>query len=354
MPMRHLLFMQVTEPRSLSGFLAEYWPVVLPALLGFLAIYLLLPRPRGSWGVWGGVCGAAALVTGGVCLIHWVAPWPEAILFYCFAGLAILAGGLMITQSNPVYAALSFALVVLSTCGLFLLQAAPFLMAATIIIYAGAIVVTFLFVIMLAQQEGYSSADLRSREPFLGTLAGFVLMGATLCTVQRAMATPELDRAINDLNAVVAAGAVADADYILGSPAAKGEPRPRHDQRLHAIIETAHRSIHDDDDPIINTVFLLEKDWQMQEKGFEPLKKHAAEVAKKLEEVRTSRGTLAQGQVPGKPELKAGVLPHRNVEGLGRVLFTDYLVPVELAGVLLLVATIGAIVIATRHSEVLR
>ena len=41
-----------------------------------------------------------------------------------------------------------------STCGLFLLQAAPFLMAATIIIYAGAIVVTFLFVIMLAQQEG--------------------------------------------------------------------------------------------------------------------------------------------------------------------------------------------------------
>ena len=58
----------------------------------------------------------------------------------------------------------SFALVVLSSCGLFLLQAAPFLMAATIIVYAGAIVVTFLFVIMLAHQEGPSDADYRSRE----------------------------------------------------------------------------------------------------------------------------------------------------------------------------------------------
>ena len=41
-------------------------------------------------------------------------------------------------------------MVVLSTCGLFLLNAAPFLMAGTVIIYAGAIIVTFLFVLMLA------------------------------------------------------------------------------------------------------------------------------------------------------------------------------------------------------------
>jgi hypothetical protein len=42
--------------------------------------------------------------------------------------------------------------------------AAPFLAAATVIVYAGAIVVTFVFVIMLAQQEGMASADQRSRE----------------------------------------------------------------------------------------------------------------------------------------------------------------------------------------------
>src|SRR5262249_14713659 len=79
----------------------------------------------------------------------------------------------------------SFAMVILSTCGLFLLQAAPFLMAATIIIYAGAIVVTFLFVIMLAQQSGLDNADYRSREPFLSCVAGFVLLAAILCVLQR-------------------------------------------------------------------------------------------------------------------------------------------------------------------------
>jgi hypothetical protein len=49
-------------------------------------------------------------------------------------------------------------------------------MAATIIVYAGAIIVTFLFVIMLAQQSGLSDADLRSREPALATVAGFFLL----------------------------------------------------------------------------------------------------------------------------------------------------------------------------------
>ncbi len=53
-------------------------------------------------------------------------------------------------------------------------------MAATIIIYAGAIVVTFLFVLMLAQQTGLDDADMRSREPLLASLTGFVLLGALL------------------------------------------------------------------------------------------------------------------------------------------------------------------------------
>ena len=47
-------------------------------------------------------------------------------------------------------------------------------------------------------------------------------------------------------------------------------------------------------------------------------------------------------------------LPAENVAGLGRSLFTDYLLAVELAGTLLLVATIGAIAIAGRRPEGLR
>jgi NADH-quinone oxidoreductase subunit J len=47
-------------------------------------------------------------------------------------------------------------------------------------------------------------------------------------------------------------------------------------------------------------------------------------------------------------------MPAENVASLGRSLFTDYLIPVELAGTLLLVATIGAIAIAGRRAEGLR
>ncbi len=79
-------------------------------------------------------------------------------------------------------------------CGLFLLQAAPFLMVGTTIIYAGAIIVTFLFVLMLAQQEGYSDADQRSREPLLVSLTGFVLLGALLYVLQQTYGTRDLDR----------------------------------------------------------------------------------------------------------------------------------------------------------------
>ena len=76
-----------------------------------------------------------------------------------------------------------------------------------------------------------------------------------------------------------------------------------------------------------------------------------------MEAIRQAHGTLSPPgtrSIPGHKDLVAGKLPHRNVEGLGRLLFTDYLVPVEIAAVLLLVATIGAIVIAGRHTEVLR
>jgi NADH-quinone oxidoreductase subunit J len=112
-------------------------------------------------------------------------PLIESILFWTFASAALVSGVLMITSRNPVYAALWFALVTLSTCGLFLLQRAPFLAAATIVVYAGAIVVTFLFVMMLAQQSGATIYDQRSRQPLAATVAAFLLLGALLYTLER-------------------------------------------------------------------------------------------------------------------------------------------------------------------------
>lgn len=92
--------------------------------------------------------------------------------FLALAAISLASAVMMITSRNPVYSALWFAMVLLANSGLYLLAGAEFLAAATMIIYAGAIIVTFLFVIMLAQPMGTASYDRYSREPFLACVTG--------------------------------------------------------------------------------------------------------------------------------------------------------------------------------------
>jgi len=100
--------------------------------------------------------------------------------------LAVLAGLRVVTHPRPVYSALYFLLVVLSTAALVLMAGAEFLAAALVIVYAGAILVTYVFVIMMAQQSAAAEGDSRfgaafdydrsAREPAAAVLAGFVLV----------------------------------------------------------------------------------------------------------------------------------------------------------------------------------
>jgi NADH-quinone oxidoreductase subunit J len=73
----------------------------------------------------------------------------EGVFFWMFAGVAVAASLLVIGQRNPMYSVL---LLILSFCalsGLYVLLEAPFVAVIQIIIYAGAIMVLFLFVVML-------------------------------------------------------------------------------------------------------------------------------------------------------------------------------------------------------------
>jgi len=329
------LFLQVTDPdrTTLVELLRAYWPIVVTAVLGFVGIYGLLPQARRSKAVWGGLVLAVAILAGGRWLIHYEGVWPERLLFYAFSLLALLGGVFMLAQQNPVHAALSFALVVLSTCGLFLLLHAPFLMAATIIIYAGAIVVTFLFVIMLAQQAGLGSADARSREPFLASLAGFVLLGALWMVLDR---TYDVAPLLGQLERAAAATSFEDVAQLWGDPG----PKPAAAKSPAAFHELKQRFPED-------LVHNLDHAWSRRD--LPGVKKHAAALVAQAAADAPRRGTVKPaGAPPARP------LPAQNVAALGRTLFSDYLVPVELAGVLLLVATIGAIVIALRRGEGLR
>ena len=118
-------------------------------------------------------------------LTFWSPPGPflSGLFFYLF-GIAAVAGGLLtVTSRNPIYSALWFASVVLSTAGLFVLAGAQFLAAGTVIVYAGAIIVTFLFVIMLAQMEGKAVYDRAARAPARATFTCFLLFWCLLYTL---------------------------------------------------------------------------------------------------------------------------------------------------------------------------
>ena len=77
----------------------------------------------------------------------------EVILFILFAGVAAVSSVLMITRSNIVIAALFLILNLGAIAGLYLLLNAQFLAVIQVIVYAGAIMVLFLFVIMLLKPE---------------------------------------------------------------------------------------------------------------------------------------------------------------------------------------------------------
>lgn len=147
--------------------------------LGGAGIYLLLPkadRTQTRAGAIVGLLGVAGLLT--VLAARVVLPDGQTGYFYLFATIAIVSAARVITHPKPVYSALYFVLVVIAVAALLVLQGAEFVAIALIIIYAGAILVTYLFVIMLAQQGDASVYDRRSREPFFSVLAGFVLMAA--------------------------------------------------------------------------------------------------------------------------------------------------------------------------------
>jgi NADH:ubiquinone oxidoreductase subunit 6 (subunit J) len=366
-------------------FLVRQWPITLPAALGVAVVYLLLPRARpllgrkSQAGAW-----VAVLVVLALCVAAIRAFTIETVLFCAFSGLAILFGGLLITQRNPVHAALSFAVVVLSTCGLFLLQAAPFLMAATIIVYAGAIVVTFLFVIMLAQQSGMSDADHRAREPFLSTLGSFVLLGALLYLLNQTYDTRNADQLLQrmdsamgeleawarDSNANPASEVGNDLESLFASveQEAKGHARSPDKTRLDDAIHKARANWMEFE----GALRMKAGDEEMQERLRE-----MKEALKSLKDVGTEfRDTYGALQPHGngpekfstfsgpranrafhtlpRDERGQAAMPAENVAAVGKSLFTDYLVPVELAGMLLLVAAIGAIAISGRRTGGLR
>ena len=237
-------------------------------LVGAIGLWLALPQRIRFGKTIGGVLGVIAL---GLFASDWprLFPWTDQGVFWLISAVTIIAAVATISSQSPVYCAIWFALSLLGTAGLFFFNGAEFLGVATVVVYAGAIVVTFLFVIMLASPEGHASYDRLSWGWFARTASVFA-----------------------------AAAIVGILTMLLGG------------LKDQAIVKEQERS-------------------------------EQAAVA-----VKSAAHSAEPRRLPAKPRQEEVFGSQDHMANLGRVLFSQHLVSVEVAGTLLLAALVGAISIA--------
>ena len=234
------------------------------------------------------------------------------ILPIVFGVIATMAAVRVITHRRPVFAALYFILVVLASSGLFLVLQAEFMAFALIIVYAGAILITYMFVLMLAQQSpsdgtdsGASWYDRTPREPAIALLAGFIL----LVTLIDAMSDSRADHFDNRVEAI----------------AQRAEATPWNDlARMPRALLSAAQSVEPE------TVDVL---------GAPHVHDGVASVPVRLRGGVESEVVLPPSAAPG------------NTRVVGLALVADFPVSLEMAGVILLMAMFGAVVLARKQIE---
>ena len=208
-----------------SPFTEPVLPLALCTIAG-VATWMLLPKGTSRRGPLPYIATGLAIIAFAamfLLLIQWasVASGATAVYFWLFSAIALVGSLRVITHPQPVYSAMYFVMTVFASAGLFVLMWAEFLAAALVIIYAGAILVTYTFVIMLASEasgQGLVSKmtggtapeldlDVKSRSPLLACLGGFVTMAALLSVIfQKAQAIAPHGPIQPDASAIVSGG----------------------------------------------------------------------------------------------------------------------------------------------------
>jgi NADH-quinone oxidoreductase subunit J len=237
--------------------------------------------------------------------------------FWVLAALTVGSAGAAIAMRSAVYSAIWFAVSLLGTGGLFCLQNAQFLGVATVVVYAGAIVVTFLFVVMLAQPEGHDAYDRIS----WGPLAKPVIVGSAAVLLGLVL------------------GTVGPALGVLG---AKAPAKTTAKTTAKATVKTAAKTAETPSGSAAKN---------KAESGAK-----AGVKAVVTESPSTKGDETAVGAAVTEPSL-----PNRSaidtIDGrghmarLGSVLFSRHLLAVELGGTLLLAALVGAVAIVIQGRD---
>jgi len=272
---------------------------------------MLLGAPRGPLRMGGGAIGLAGLIW----LFIEASGLPGGrvddvvgeVFFLIFALVAIASAIQMIVQQRPVYSALFFVLVVLATCGMLVMLEAFFMAFAVVIVYAGAILITYMFVLMLAQQASDADHageipeyDRRPRDPVNAAAVAGLFMAVTVAAVFSGL--PELPP-----QATAADRTAADAALLARLPGEVAR-QVRDDASLPEDLASA---MHVSDEGGI--VVTLHRDGQAGE--------------------------------------QVALEPPGNTAHVGWSLVADFPASLEVAGVILLMAMFGAVVLARREVE---
>lgn len=289
--------------------------------IGALGVLVALPRERLTPAVFGAILLAGAF---GALVLGLGFAAPDQVPnfhFYIFSLIALLASLRVISHPRPIYSALYFILTILAACGLYLILSAEFLAFALIIVYAGAILITYLFVIMLAtegptadQVEALNEYDRVAREPVLAAGAGFIVLAA-LTTL-----------------------------LVGGSTGLKADPRLMPgDTRLAVMPQKVNDSLRaagliKGDEGVIH----IEKERRW---GITPRRdgNGTLYVADK-NGLGASTRLIPQAQWPADLRLS-------NTEGVAFSLIDGHPGAIEIAGVILLMAMLGAVVLARKKVE---
>ena len=134
----------------------------------------------------------------------------DSLIFFYFASVIVFTAALVVAARNPIYSALSLLVMFFHVAGLYITLHAEFLAAIQIIVYAGAILVLYLFVVMLLnlkRDEHYH------RQGKIGVLLGLTLLAETILLA--------LSRGVVDFQ--VATPAKSAAGTVVGNTESIGE-----------------------------------------------------------------------------------------------------------------------------------
>jgi NADH-quinone oxidoreductase subunit J len=272
-------------------------PLAWGVLAGAISLLLLIPGSSQRAQTPGLVFAGAALILLGLGLGR-ADSLGARISFYVLAALTVGSAGAAIAMRSAVYSAIWFAVSLLGTGGLFCLQNAQFLGVATVVVYAGAIVVTFLFVVMLAQPEGHDAYDRISWGPLAKPIivgSATLLLGLVLGTVGPALGIFEA----KPTEKVVSKAA---SKAVFGEPDSDAKPTPDADS-----LKTASSA-------------------------------------------STSEDAISADLKTGRSAIDT--IDHRgHMARLGSVLFSRHLLAVEVGGTLLLAALVGAVAIVIQGRD---